>query len=415
MEKTKEIVIKIEGEKWENALDQAYKKVINKVKVDGFRKGHVPKNVFLKKYGIESLFEDASNICTAVALNQMLDENKDIELIARPLVSVKSIDKDYVEYTFTITLRPEVKLGNYKNVDVEKEEVTVTDEEVNEAIDRLCDKYKEIVVKDGEVENGDIAIIDFEGFKDGVAFEGGKGENYSLEIGSNTFIPGFEEQLIGMKTGEEKDINVTFPEDYHVDDLKGQPVIFKVKVNEVKYTKLPEFDKEFFEDLNIEGVDSKETLEKYEKDSILKSKEKDALVRYEDKLLEKIVSETEVEIPENVVNEQIERMIEDFKYYLESQGMPADHFMKLANMTEEKLKEQYHDEAVRRVKNSFIFDAIIKKENIEVTEEEIDARISEVADMYNISKEEVLKEYDKDSIKYDLQIRKVFDIFKGNK
>ena len=415
MEKTKEIIIKVEGEKWKQALDNAYKKVADKIKVDGFRKGHVPKNIFLKKYGIESLYEDAANIGMAAAYEQMINENKDIELIARPVVTVKSIDKDYVEYTFTITLRPEVKLGNYKNVDVEKEEVTVTDEEVSEAVDRLCEKYKEIVVKDGEVENGDIAIIDFEGFKDGVAFEGGKDENYSLEIGSNTFIPGFEEQLIGMKVGEEKDINVTFPEDYHAEELKGQPVIFKVKVNEIKCTKLPEFDKEFFEDLNIEGVDSKESLEKYERESILKAKEKDALVRYEDKLLEKVASDTEIEIPENVVNEQIERMIEDFKYYIESQGMPVDHFMKLANMTEEKLKEQYHDEAVRRVKNSFIFDAIIKKENIEVTEEEIDARISEVADMYNISKEEVLKEYDKESIKYDLQIRKVFDIFKGNK
>ena len=415
MEKTKEIIIKVEGEKWKQALDNAYKKVADKIKVDGFRKGHVPKNIFLKKYGIESLYEDAANIGMAAAYEQMINENKDIELIARPVVTVKSIDKDYVEYTFTITLRPEVKLGNYKNVDVEKEEVTVTDEEVSEAVDRLCEKYKEIVVKDGEVENGDIAIIDFEGFKDGVAFEGGKDENYSLEIGSNTFIPGFEEQLIGMKVGEEKDINVTFPEDYHAEELKGQPVIFKVKVNEIKCTKLPEFDKEFFEDLNIEGVDSKESLEKYERESILKAKEKDALVRYEDKLLEKVASDTEIEIPENVVNEQIERMIEDFKYYIESQGMPADHFMKLANMTDEKLKEQYHDEAVRRVKNSFIFDAIIKKENIEVTEEEIDARISEVADMYNISKEEVLKEYDKESIKYDLQIRKVFDIFKGNK
>lgn len=414
MEKTKEIIIKVEGEKWKQALDLAYKKVAGKVKVDGFRKGHVPKNIFLKKYGIESLFEDAANIGMAAAYEQMINENKDIELIARPVVTVKSIDKDYVEYTFTITLRPEVKLGNYKNVDVEKEEVTVTDEEVSEAIDRLCEKYKEIVVKDGEVENGDIAIIDFEGFKDGVAFEGGKDENYSLEIGSNTFIPGFEEQIIGMKVGEEKDINVTFPEDYHAEELKGQPVIFKVKVNEIKCTKLPEFDKEFFEDLNIEGVDSKESLEKYERESILKAKEKDALVRYEDKLLEKVASDTEIEIPENVVNEQIERMIEDFKYYIESQGMPADHFMKLANMTDEKLKEQYHDEAVRRVKNSFIFDAIIKNENIKVTEEEIDARISEVADMYKIDKEEVLKEYDKENIRYDLQIRKVFDIFKGN-
>ena len=317
MEKTKEIIIKVEGEKWKQALDNAYKKVADKIKVDGFRKGHVPKNIFLKKYGIESLYEDAANIGMAAAYEQMINENKDIELIARPVVTVKSIDKDYVEYTFTITLRPEVKLGNYKNVDVEKEEVTVTDEEVSEAVDRLCEKYKEIVVKDGEVENGDIAIIDFEGFKDGVAFEGGKDENYSLEIGSNTFIPGFEEQLIGMKVGEEKDINVTFPEDYHAEELKGQPVIFKVKVNEIKCTKLPEFDKEFFEDLNIEGVDSKESLEKYERESILKEKKKDALVRYEDKLLEKVASDTEIEIPENVVNEQIERMIEDFKYYID--------------------------------------------------------------------------------------------------
>ena len=201
----KEIVIKIEGEKWQAALDKAFKKANAKAKISGFRPGHAPKDVYLKHYGVESLFMEASNYCVEDAYNKLLEENKDLQIAAQPILDIKSIDEKYIEYVFTLTLKPEVKLGKYKSLGVKKEAVKVTKKEIDEAIDHMREHYKENVVKEGKIEKGDVAVINFEGFKDGKAFEGGKGENYSLEIGSNTFIPGFEDQLIGMKSGEEKD------------------------------------------------------------------------------------------------------------------------------------------------------------------------------------------------------------------
>ena len=236
----KEVVIKIEGKEWEDALDKAFKKANAKAKIDGFRPGKAPKDVYLKHYGIESLFMEASNFAVESAYNKMIEENKDVQIAAQPILDIKSIDAKYIEYVFTLTLKPEVKLGKYKGLGIKKEAVKVTKKEIDEAIDHMREHYKENIVKDGAIANGDIAVIDFEGFKDGKAFEGGKGENYPLEIGSNSFIPGFEEQLVGMKAGEEKEINVTFPEDYHAESLKGQPAVFKVKVNEVKEVKIPE-------------------------------------------------------------------------------------------------------------------------------------------------------------------------------
>ena len=240
MEKNKlEITIKIEGKEWEEALDKAFKEANKKAKIDGFRPGKAPKDVFLKKYGEESLWLDAADLVLQSAYTKMLEEHKDLELVAQPDVAIKAISKEYVEFNFILITKPEVKLKKYKNLGVKKEEVTVTEEEIDNAILDMRHKYAENVTKEGTVENNDIAIIDFEGFKDGVAFEGGKGENYSLTIGSHTFIPGFEEQLIGMKTGEEREIKVTFPEDYHAEDLKGQEVTFKVKVNEIKQIFIP--------------------------------------------------------------------------------------------------------------------------------------------------------------------------------
>ena len=314
MKNTKEITIKIEGDTWKQALENAYKKVSkkafkkanSKVKIDGFRPGHAPKNIFLKKYGVESLFDEASRLCLEVAFDKLIEENKDLEVVAGTKYDIKSVNESYIEYLFTLTLKPEVKLGSYKGLKVKKADVTVTKEEIEEAINKTREQYKENIVKDGSLENGDIAIIDYEGFLDGVPFEGGKGENYSLTIGSNTFIPGFEEQLIGMKQGEEKDINVTFPEDYHAEDLKGKPVVFKVKVNEIKEVKLPELDKDFFDDLGLEGIDSKESLEKQVEENIKANKEMEAENKYLEELLEEISKNTEIDIPDVMVDEEEE-------------------------------------------------------------------------------------------------------------
>ena len=411
----KEIVIKVEGEKWEKALDKAFKKANAKAKIDGFRPGKAPKNVFLKHYGVESLFMDASNYCVEDAYNQMIEENKDLQIAAQPLLDIRAIDEKYIEYVFTITLKPEVKLGKYTNLDVKKETVKVTKKEIEEAIEHMREHYKENVIKEGKVENGDIAVIDFEGFKDGVAFEGGKGENYSLEIGSNTFIPGFEEQLVGMTAGEEKDINVTFPEDYHAEDLKGAPVVFKVKVNEIKEVKVPELDKEFFEDLGMEGIDTKEALEKQVKENITASKEMKSEEKYIDDLLAEIAKTTEIDIPETMINDETDRMVDQFAEHIAMQGLSIEQFYQYTNSNKEALKEQYKEEALKRIKYRLIIEEIIKLEKIEVTDEEIEEEIEEIAKKYNMTKEEVKKQYadNLDYIRYDLEVRKAFKVVKG--
>ncbi len=411
----KEIVIKVEGEKWQQALDKAFKKANAKAKIDGFRPGKAPKEVFLKHYGIESLFMDASNYAVEDAYNQMIEENKDLEIAAQPVLDIRSIDEKYIEYVFTITTKPEVKLGKYKGLDVKKDAVKVTKKEIDEAIDHMREHYKENIVKNGKVEKGDIAIIDFEGFKDGKAFEGGKGENYSLEIGSNTFIPGFEDQIIGMGAGEEKDINVTFPEDYHAEDLKGAPVVFKVKVNEVKEVKVPELDKEFFEDLGMEGIDNKEALEAQVKENIKTSKDAKAEEKYIEDLLAEIAKNTEIDVPETMVNDETERMVEQFAEHLSMQGINIEQFYQYTNSSKDALKEQYKEEALKRIKYRLILEQVIKAEKIKITDKDVDKEVEELAKKYNMTKEEVKKQYgdNLDYIKYDLEVKKAFEAIKG--
>ena len=411
----KEIVIKVEGEKWEQALDKAFKKVNAKAKIPGFRAGKAPKDVYLKHYGSADLFMEASNYCVEDAYNQMLEENKDLQIAAQPILDIRSIDEKYIEYVFTLTLKPEVKLGKYKDLKVKKEAVKVSKEEIQHSIDHMREHYKENVVKEGKVENGDIAIIDFEGFNNGVAFEGGKGENYSLEIGSNTFIPGFEEQIIGMSVGEEKDINVTFPEDYHAEDLKGKPVVFKVKVNEVKEVKIPELDKEFFEDLGMEGIDTKEALEAQVKENIKASKEAQAEDKYIDELLAEVAKTTEVDVPDTMINDETDRMVDQFAEHIAMQGISIEQFYQFTNSNKEALKEQYKEEALKRIKYRLIIEEIIKAEKIEVSEKEVEKEIEELAKKYNMTKEEVKKQYGEniDYIKYDLEVKKAFAAIKG--
>ncbi len=418
MEKSKnlkEVVVKIEGKDWSDALDKAFKKINATKTIAGFRKGKAPKNVFLKHFGVESLFYEASNICVDEAYNKMIEDNKDLQIAAQPILDIRTVDEKFIEYVFTLTLKPEVKLGKYKKLDVKKDKVKVTKEEIEHEIKHMREDYKEIVIKDGKIESGDIAVIDFEGFKDGAPFDGGKGENYSLTIGSNTFIPGFEDQLIGHKSGDEVDVNVSFPEDYHAEDLAGEPVVFKVKVHEVKQTKLPELDQDFFEDLNMEGIDSKEKLEAQVKENIKTRKDAQADDKYIDELLEKIAEDTEVDIPYTMVDDEVTHMLEHFKEHIMMQGITIEQFYQLTNSSEDKLREEYKDEALKRIKNRLIIEKIIEVEKIEVTDEEVEAKVEELATKYNMTKEEVKKQYDNnlDYISYDLKVTRVFDIIKG--
>ena len=412
MKNKHEFTIKINGEDWEKAQDAAFVKRNKNAKIDGFRPGKAPKDVFIKHYGKESLYFDAADSLLQTAYTKMLDKEKVVPVV-EPKVDIKSIDETGVEYIFTIITKPEVKIKKYKGLGVKKEEVKVSKEEINHEIEHLLERYTELVTKEGKVEKGNIAIIDFEGFKDGVAFDGGKGENYSLEIGSNTFIPGFEDAVIGMKTGEEKDINVTFPEDYGEKSLAGAPVVFKVKVNEIKEKQTRELDKEFFEDLAMDGVDSKESLEKAMKDTIKARKETDAENKYVDNLLDAVSKHTEVEIPEEMIDEEIHRLIHRFEEQLRMQGISLDLYYEFTKTTHEDMHKQMEGEARKNVLYRLILEELVKLERIEVTLEDGEAEADKLALKYNMKKEDLLKEFGGlEMIMYDMEVRKVFDKLK---
>ncbi len=417
MSKTKDIEIKIEGKEWEEAIDKAYKKASKKAKIDGFRPGKAPKDLFLKKYGKESLYMDAADEAINKAYGKMLEDNKEIleDLVARPDIELKSIDEKGVHFKFILTLKPDVKLGEYKNLKIKKEKAKATKEEINKAIEDIRNRYAENVLKEDKIADGDIAIIDFEGFIDDKPFAGGKGENYSLKIGSGSFIPGFEDQLIGLKPEDEKDVIVTFPEDYHAEELKGKEATFKVKIHEVKEIKVPELDKDFFADLDMEGVDSKETLEAKISENIISHKEAEIENKYIDDLLEEAAKTTEIDIPDVMIAEETDRMIGQYKEHLESQGIPFNDFIKFTNSSEEALRENMKEEATKRVKYRLMLEEIAKQEKIEITDKEADKEALEMAKKYQMEKEDFLKMFGGlEMIKYDMKMHKAIDIIRGD-
>lgn len=408
-----EIVVKIEGKEWTDAIDKVFAKKQKTVKVDGFRPGKVPRDVYEKRFGKESLFIDAADLVLQNAYVKAMDDSKLVPVV-QPGVDLKSLQEDGVEFIFKIITKPEVKINKYKGLNVKPETVEVTEEEINHEFAHLLEKYTELVAKDeGTVENGNTAIIDFEGFKDEVAFEGGKGENYPLEIGSNTFIPGFEEQIIGMKVGEEKDLHLTFPEDYGAKDLAGKEVVFKVKVNEIKEKKARELDEEFFEDLAIEGVNSEETLKEEIKNSIKAQKEMDAENKYVDTLLEEVSKNVEVDIPEEMVEEEVDRLLKRFEEHMKMQGISLDLYYKFTNSTEADLKSQLEKEAYSNVLYRLMLEEIMNLEKIEVTAEEASKEAEELAKKYEVEKDEFLAQFGGiDMVQYDLEMRKTIELLK---
>lgn len=414
----KEYTVKIEGKNWEDALEKAFQKANKKAKIDGFRPGKAPKEIFLKRYGKESLYFDAADLCVEQAYNQMIEANKDVTIVAQPEMSVKSIDENGVEFLFQLTLKPEVKLGKYKGLDVKKDTVEVTKEEVEEALEHMRSHYaEEVPAKEGSaLKEGDTAIIDFEGFKDGVAFPGGKGENYSLKIGSHTFIPGFEEQLIGMKKEESKEIKVTFPEDYHAEDLKGQEATFKVTVHDIKETIIPELNEDFFEDLGMEGINSKEALEKQLEENMKARKEADAENKYVDELLAAAGKNVTVEIPEIMVEEEMDRMLHQYEDHLKMQGISLQQFYQFTNSTEEVLRDQMKEEAHNRVLYRLMLEEIANVEKFEISDEEAEKEAEHLAGHYQMKKEEFLTSFGGlEMVKYDLKMRKAMEILKEEK
>ncbi len=411
--KAHEVVVKIEGKEWTDALDKAFAKKQKTAKVDGFRPGRVPRNIYEKHFGKESLFLEAADLVLQAAYLKAMEESKLIPVV-QPSVDLKDLSENGVEFTFKIVTKPEVKVNKYKGLNIQPEKVEVTDEEVNHELGHLLEKYTELVSKEnGTVENGDTAIIDFEGFKDGVAFDGGKGENYSLEIGSNTFIPGFEEQLIGMKVGEEKDLNLKFPEDYGAKDLAGAAVVFKVKVNEIKQKKARELDEDFFEDLAMEGVNSEETLKEEIKNSIKAQKEMDAENNYIDKILEEVSKNVEVDIPEEMVEEEVDRLLGRFEEQMKMQGISLDLYYKFTNTTEKDLRAQLEKEGYANVLYRLMLEEIMNLENIEVTKEDAEKEAEELAKKYQMTKEKFLEQFGGlDMVQYDLEMRKTIELLK---
>ncbi len=418
MEKNKnvfDVEIKVEKNDFEDAIKKAFDKKVNEVKVDGFRKGKVPFDVYVKKFGKQSLYMDAVDILLPEAYKKALDEGK-YEPIVEPKIDLKEINENGCIFTFVITTRPEVKIKKYKGLKVTKEEVKVTKEEINAEIENMLKKYSELTIKEkGNVELGNIAIINFEGFNKGVAFDGGKAENYSLEIGSNTFIPGFEDQIIGMAKGEEKDIQVTFPKEYAAPELSGQEVTFKVKVTEIKEKLERKLDKDFFEDLGMADVKDKEGLEKEIKENLMSSKEIDVENKYVDDLLKEIAKTTTIDIPEDLINHEVEHMVHRFGEQLQMQGVSLDVYYEMTKTKEEDLKNQMKEEAKTHIEYRFILEEIQRIENITVTEEEIDENAKKTAAQYNMNPEEFLNAIGGiESMKYELEVKKVIDFLKEN-
>ena len=407
-----EVTVKIDGDAWKNAIDKVFAKKQKTVKVDGFRQGKVPRNIYEKKFGKESLYLDAADAVLQDAYAKAMDDSKLVPVV-QPEVNLKNIGEEGVEFTFKIITKPEVKVNKYKGLNIKQEEVEVTDEEINHELSHLLERYTELVTKDGEVKNGDVAIIDFEGFKDGEAFDGGKGENYSLEIGSNTFIPGFEEQVIGMKAGDEKDLNVTFPEDYGAKELAGAPVVFKVKVNEVKEKKTRELDEDFFEDLGMEGIDSEDKLKAEIKESIKAQKEMDDENKYVDSLLEGVSKNVEVDIPEEMVNEEVDRLMGRFAEQMKMQGISLDLYYQFTGSNEEQLRSQMEKEAFNNVLYRLMIEEIQQIEKIVVSDEDAEKEAEELAKKYQMDKEDFLNQFGGlEMVKYDLEVRKVIELLK---
>ena len=409
----KEISYKVSGKEWEGAQEEVFKKLNSKAKIDGFRPGKAPRSVFDKKYGNKVVAEAADKLIQE-RYKKIITEDKIIPAI-EPKVDIVKMDKDELEVKYTIIVDSEVTLGEYKNLKVKKDKAEVTKEEVDERINALLKDYAELVVKnDGTVENGDIAIIDFEGFKDGVAFDGGKGENYSLEIGSNTFIPGFEEGLIGMKKDEEKELNLTFPEDYGMEELNGAKVVFKVKVNEIKGRVIPTLDKDFFEDLGMDKITNESELRDQIESEIKEQKEHAIEHKYIDDLLDKASSNMKVEIDAEIVLAEQNRMYDEFMQRMSMQGIPEELYLQYGNTTKEDIISHMKEEALRRIKNRYLLEAIIKKENLKVTDEEVDKEIADMAKNYNMTESDLINAIGgKEMLSYDMTMRKAIDVISG--
>lgn len=403
--------VTVPAEKFDNALDKAFKKVVKQINVPGFRKGKVPRQIFEQRFGVEALYQDAADIVLPEAYGEAIEETG-IKPVDQPEIEVQQIEKGQdFKFDATVTVEPEVELGDYKGLEIEKQDADLTDEEVDEAINQQLNQLSEMVVKeDGAVEEGDTVNIDFDGYVDGEQFEGGQADSYDLEIGSGSFIPGFEEQLVGVKAGEEKDVNVTFPEEYHAEELSGKEATFKTKVNEIKYKEVPELDDEIANELDSDA----ETVDQYKENlrkRLAEQKQTEAENVQKEEAIQKASDNAKIDIPEAMVNTELDRMLQEFGQRMQQQGLSLETYFQISGQDESQLREQMKDDAEARVRTNLTLTAIADKEEIEVSEEDIDKELEKMSEQFNISVEDIKNTLgNTDIVKNDVRIQKVIDL-----
>lgn len=404
------LTFEVPNETVQKALDKAYNKVRKNVQVPGFRKGKVPRQVFNNVYGEAALYEDTLNLVFPEAyMNAVKEAN--LEVVAQPEVDVKSIEKgkDWV-LTAKVTLKPEVKLGDYKGLTVEKQDREVVQEEIDQRLEEKRQQLAELVLKEEAAEEGDTVVIDYEGFKGEDAFEGGKGENYSLELGSGAFIPGFEDQLIGSKAGEDRELKLTFPEEYHAEELAGQEVTFKVHVHEVKAKELPELDDEFAKDADDE-VESLDELKNKLRIKLVEEKEAMAKEIIEDLALRKAVENAEVvELPQAMIEEEIQRQMDHFLNNMKRQGINEDLYYQISGTNRETLRQQFAEESELRTKTNLVLEAIVKAEDIQVSPEEQEKEVALLAEQYGMNEDQVRQYVTPEMLTSDIRLKKAMSI-----
>ncbi|APB30905.1 MULTISPECIES: trigger factor [Vagococcus] len=403
------LTFEVSTEHIEKGLKAAFDRVKKDLNVPGFRKGKVPRQMFNQMYGEEALYEDALNFVLPELYEAAIEE-AGIEPVAQPKINVESMEKGQPwVITAEVVVKPEVKLGDYKNLTVPKQDRSVTDEEVEENLAQKQQSQAELVIKEAAAENGDTVVIDFEGFKDDVAFEGGKGENYSLELGSNSFIPGFEEQLVGTKAGDEVEVKVTFPEEYQAEDLAGQEAVFKVTVHEVKAKELPELDDEFAKDVDDEVETLAELKEKI-KAELVASKEAAAEAAIEEAAISQAVENAEiVELPEVMVHDEVHRGMNEFLSNMQNQGISPELYYQISGTTEADLHKQFEGEAETRVKTNLVIEAIVEAEKFDVTDEDIQAEIDDLASQYNMEASAVRNALSDEMLTHDIKMKRAVD------
>ncbi len=410
------LTVEVSAEQFNEALDEAFKKVVKDVQLPGFRKGRIPRGMFEQRFGVESLYQDAVDIVLPEAYSNAVDE-AGIDPVDQPEIDITQIEKGKdLHFTAKVTVKPEVKLGDYKGLEVETVDVNVTDEDVENDLDNQRQSLAELVVKEeGAIENGDTVVMDFEGFVDGEAFEGGSAENHSLEIGSGSFIPGFEEQLIGKTTGEESEVEVTFPEEYHAENLAGQAATFKVKIHEVKAKELPEMDDEFAKDVDDE-VETLAELKEKTKKRLEEQKQNEADGAVRESLINQATENADIEIPQAMVDSELDRMVREFEQRLQQQGMTLEMYTQFSGQSEDQLKDQMKGDAEKRVQTNLVLEAIAQVENLEATDEDVQEELQSMADMYNLEMEQLTQMLggNTDAIKDDLKFKKAIDFLVDN-